>query len=256
MLFFIHGMWSTPAVWTRLRSRLEAEGWETRAPVLPWHDRDASLPPPDELGRVSVQDYVKFLVDEVALLPGPPVIIGHSMGGLLAQLLAARVDHAGLVLLSPAAAANAQAPSLAPARTLKNVVLRWGWWDKPTLCDAEGARWGIFNNVPDAVAANEIDALVWDSGRVLAEIALPWGFGNVTRVDYARLDRPTLVVVGAEDRITPPAGARAAARQLSGRLDYQELPGVGHWLFWGEVESRVGGMIGDWLRTLPVADPA
>jgi pimeloyl-ACP methyl ester carboxylesterase len=247
-------MWSTPATFDRLRPVLEAAGHATHAPVLPYHDRPASLPPPAELGRLSITAYVDFLVAEAGKLgqgeQGPPVILGHSMGGLLAQLVAARVPHAGIVLLSPAAAANAQAFSTDPLRTLKAVVTKWGWWESPTLCDEAGARWGIFNGVPPAETVNEIAALVWDSGRVLAEIALPPLFGKVTWVEYDRLSQPALVVVGSDDRTTPPGIARATARQLKGRVDYHELPGVPHWLFWGEVEQRLAAMVVDWLNTL------
>lgn len=243
-------MWSTPATFSRLRLVLEAAGHVTHAPVLPWHDRPASLPPPPELGTVSITAYVDYLVTEAAALGSPPVILGHSMGGLLAQMLAARVPHAGLVLLSPAAAANSQSASFDPLRTLLNVVTKWGWWEKPSLCDEAGARWGIFNTVPEAVTTVEIGALVWDSGRVLAEIALPPLHGSITRVDYARLTRPALVVVGCVDRTTPPGIARATARQLPGRVDYHEIPGAPHWLFWGELEQQVGVMVTGWLANL------
>lgn len=253
-LLLIHGMWSTPATFARLLPLLAAAGHSTSAPVLPFHDRPASLPPAPELAGLSITAYVDFLVAEAGKLAASagaaPVILGHSMGGLLAQLVAARVPHAGLVLLSPAAAANAQVPALDPFRTLKNVITRWGWWEKPTLCDAEGARWGIFNGVPEDVAEREIAALVWDSGRVLAEIGLPPLFGNVTRVDHARLDRPALVVVGSDDRITPAAGARATARKLAGVVDYHEISGASHWLFWGDVEQALAAMLVAWLATL------
>lgn len=248
-ILLIHGMWSTPATFSRLRLVLEAAGHTTHAPALPWHDRPASLPPPPDLGTLSITSYVDYLVTEAAALGQPPVILGHSMGSLLAQLLAMKVPHAGLVLLSPAAAANAQAASIDPLRTMKNVVTKWGWWEKPTLFDDAGARWGCFNGVPEAVTAAETAALVWDSGRALAEIALPPLFGNVTRVDYARLTRPALVVVGAKDRTTPPGIARATARQLPGRVDYQEIPQAPHWLFWGELEQQVGAMVTGWLNT-------
>jgi pimeloyl-ACP methyl ester carboxylesterase len=240
-------MWSTPATFDRLRGALEAGGWATHAPTLPLHDRHVRLPPPPELGRLHLRDYADFLVAEAGKLGPRPIILGHSMGALLAQQVAARVPHAGLVLLSPAASAGAQALDLAPVRTLWNVVRHWGWWEKPTLCDAAGARWGIFNNVPDAVADAEIAALVWDSGRVMAEMAAPALTGQASRVDYARLTAPALVVVGSDDRITVPAVARATARQLRGPVDYHELPGVGHWLFWGEVEQRVTSLLIGWL---------
>ena len=80
-------------------------------------------------------------------------------------------------------------------------------------------------------------------------MALPPLFGNVTRVDYARLNQPALVVVGLNDRITPPGIARATARNLTGLVDYQELPGAPHWLFWGDLETQVADMVVAWLAT-------
>ena len=244
-------MWSTPATFDRMRPVLEEAGHRTHAPAILFHDRPASLPPAPGLIDLSITAYVDHLVDEAGKLAAPPIILGHSMGGLLAQMVAARIPHAGLVLLSPAAAANSQSFSLDPARALKNVVLKWGWWESPTRCDEAGARWGIFNGVPEDVTAREIAALVWDSGRVLAQMALPPLFGNLTRVEYGRLNQPALVVVGLNDRITPPGIARATARNLSGTVDYQEIPGAPHWLFWGDLEDRVTTMVADWLTTLP-----
>ncbi len=251
-LLFCHGMWSTPATFARLRARFEALGHATFAPALPWHDRDAALPPPPELGRLTVEDYIQFLVAEAARLPAPPVIIGHSMGAMLAQALAARVPHAGLVLLSTAATAATAAVAVSTVRTLAGVVARWGWWQAPTLLGDAGARYGIFNGVATEVASAEIAALVWDSGRVLAEMTLPnLSKTGATRVDYARLDKPALVIVGCADRITIPAISRNTARKLAGVVDYHEIAGAPHWLFAGEIEARVGQYVEDWLAGLP-----
>ena len=247
-LFFIHGMWSTPATFVRLRARLEGLGYRTHAPALPYHDRDASLPPPPELGVLTVEDYARFLVAEIARLGEPPVIIGHSMGGMLAQIVAARVAHAGLVLLSTAATATTPAIGIGPLRTVGKVLLDWGWWREPTLIEPEPALWGIYNGVPDAVARAEVAALVWDSGRVMAEMLLPnLSKTGATKVDYARLDKPALVIVGCEDRITLPQISRSTARKLRGQVDYHEIPGASHWLFWGETETRVGDWLAGWL---------
>ncbi len=250
-LVFIHGMWSTPAVFTRVRTALSADGWETYAPVLPFHDRDPGLPPAEGLGRLSIEDYVAFLVTAIRALPVPPVIIGHSMGGLLAQSVAARVEHAGLVLLSTAGTAATPGVALAPLKTMGGVVLRWGWWDDATRIEPEPAMWGIFNGVPADVAAAEIKTLVWDSGRVLAEIIMPWlSKTRANTVDLGKLKAPALVIVGSEDRITLASVSRAVARKLGGPVDYHELPDVGHWLFWGETEVRVTALMREWLARL------
>lgn len=247
-LFFIHGLWATPATFTRLRARFEALGHETHAPALPFHDRDPGLPPVPEIGALTVEDYARFLWSEVAKLPVPPVIIGHSMGGMLAQIVAARVEHAGLVLLSTAATASTVSPGFATLRTMAGVVTRWGWWDSPTRIEIGAARWGIYNGVPEEIVQAEFAGLVWDSGRVIAEMTLPMvSATGATKVDYARLGKPALVIVGTEDRITVPGISRATARRLRGVVDYHEIAGAGHWLFWGETEGKVGDWIEGWL---------
>ncbi len=250
-LFFIHGMWSTPATFARLQARLGSVGHTTVAPPLPLHSRDASLPPPPELGHVTVEDYAQFLVNEIVRLPAPPVIIGHSMGGTLAQIVATRVEHAGLVLLSTGPTASTPALGFGPVRAMAGVVAKWGWWKQPTLISADAALWSIYNGVPAEIAAAEIAALVWDSGRVLAEMIVPsLSKAGATKVNHARLTKPALVIVGSDDRITPAGLSRATARKLGGTVDYHEIAGTGHWLFWGETEERVGKYLEDWLATL------
>ncbi len=253
-LFCIHGMWATPSTWTGLRARLEAAGHSVHTPTLPFHERDPLLPPLAELGLVTVEDYARFLVAEIARLPEPPVIIGHSMGGMLAQIVAARCEHKGLVLLSTAATASTPAFGIGPVRSLLGVVTNWNWWKEPTLIDADRARWGIYNGVPDDVTTREIAGLVWDSGRVLAEMVVPTlSTTGATKVDHARLLRPALVIVGSDDRVTPTGISRATARRVGGTVDYHEIAGAGHWLFWGDTERRVGDYIEDWLTLLPAA---
>lgn len=249
-LVLLHGMWSSPAVFTRLRERLESEGWETHAPALPFHDRDPSLPAPEGLGRLTIEDYVQHLAGVIARLGRPPLLIGHSMGGMLAQLLAARLPHAGLALLATAPTASTQSFALPPVRTLWGVISHWGWWEAPTRIGADAARRGIYNGVPDEVATAEIARLTWDSGRVLAEMLRPsLSATGATRIDLARLTRPALLVVGREDRIVPPAVSLRTARALGGEIDYEEIAGAGHWLFHGTAEARMTRRLLGWLAS-------
>ena len=252
-LYFIHGMWSTPAVWAGLRARFEAAGYVTHAACLPYHDRDPALPPPPELGRMSVQDYIDHLVADIARLPEVPIIIGHSLGGFLAQAVAARVQPPALVLLSPAPSAKTGVLAPSSLRAMWGVIRHWGWWKRPTLLDDAGARYGVYNGVPTDVADAEIKALVWDSGRVLFELSLP-GLAKApaATIDFARLTMPVLIIVGAQDQITTAAVARATARAIGANVDYHELPDTGHWLFHGATVTRVGDLISGWLRQNPV----
>jgi pimeloyl-ACP methyl ester carboxylesterase len=98
---FIHGMWGTPDVWRNWRPYVEARGWQTMAPALRHHEAPP-LAPPADLGTTSLADYVADLTNTIEGLPEKPVVIGHSMGGLLALLLCARGLARAGVLLTPA----------------------------------------------------------------------------------------------------------------------------------------------------------
>ncbi|MGB3721985.1 MAG: alpha/beta hydrolase [Pacificimonas sp.] len=255
-LFFIHGMWSRPTVWDWLKARYERQGYKCFAPALPFHGEDArgrgdTADP--LLATIGVQDYVDALTAAAREVGEPPVIVGHSMGGMLAQKLAETNGAAGLALLSPAPTAATGSIALAPLRTTFGITkdLRGKWWKAPTLIDEERARWGIFNNVPDDVVRQELDALVWDSGRVLYQISMPWADKTKgTTVDYDKLSMPAMVVVGELDRITPVATARATVRKLPGDTDYHEIQDAGHWLFHDPVRERLAEHMDAFLARL------
>lgn len=250
-VLLIHGMWSRPRVWEATRAHLEARGHAVLAPALPGHDIAPGDPVPPELAGYGLADYVDALEAVARTVDGPLVVAGHSLGGLLAQLLAVRVQPAGLALLSPAPSADILAIGLEPLRTTWPLVSRWGFWHQTTLIPREAALYGIFNNVPAADAEREVAELIPDSGRVLGEIlAGALHSGKPARVDYARLAMPALVVVGTADRITPAGVARATARRLAGPVRYREFDDVGHWLFHAAVLGQVLGEFDAFLDTL------
>ncbi len=231
-ILMIHGMWSTPHVWTWLADHYRARGHMVATPALPLHDTDPKAPPVPGLAHQGIDDHVAAMVESAQALDGPPIIIGHSMGGLIAQRVAAQLPHAALVLIAPAPSTATHAFGLAPLQTLFDIVSDWGWWRHPVRISPEAARRGIYNDMPPEEADREIARHVWDSGRALCQITLPW-FDNAraTRVDYTRLTRPALVLIGTHDRLTPAAIARATARKLCGPTDYREITGAGHWPF-------------------------
>ncbi|MDE3117332.1 MAG: alpha/beta fold hydrolase, partial [Pseudomonadota bacterium] len=96
----IHGAFSGGWAFEHWRDLFEAHGHPVYTPTLRHHQAGAAT---DELADTSLTDYA---ADLEALLDGigePAVLIGHSMGGLLAQMLAARGRAAALVLLAPSA---------------------------------------------------------------------------------------------------------------------------------------------------------
>lgn len=95
----VHGLYSSPADFGELPSRLHQRGFDVFAPLLPGHGRK-----PDDLSRVWAAEYrkaVRAAYDELAAKHARVVVVGHSMGATLAMLTAAERKPAAIVLSNP-----------------------------------------------------------------------------------------------------------------------------------------------------------
>jgi pimeloyl-ACP methyl ester carboxylesterase len=249
----IHGMWATPAAWHRWRIRFEARGWTVLTPALRHHEAPPLQPPPG-LGTTSLLDYAADLEALIVALPEKPVVIGHSMGGLLAQILAARKLCAASVLLCPAPPAGIFALAPSVVRAFLRIEARWGWWRLPHRATQAEAMYGTFNTCTDrADCEREIARFVHDSGRVLLEIGLPFlDRRHAAAVDPAAVDTPMLVIGAGKDRLTPAAAVRRVARRYAHVATHREFASQGHWVLGQPGWQEVAEAASDWLdRTVP-----
>jgi len=100
-LVLVHGMWAGPWCWDRFIPLFREKGWDCLAPCLRGHCGSNG-----NVGKLSIEDYAGDLEKLAGHFPEKPVVIGHSMGGLLAQILAGRGVVAGAVMLGPASPAG------------------------------------------------------------------------------------------------------------------------------------------------------
>src|SRR3990172_11652291 len=105
-LFLIHGMWGGPWYWENYKRVFERQGYKCIAATLPFHDTAPEEAPDPRLGTSSLLDYAAAMEQEIRPIGLKPVIIGHSMGGLLAQILGSRGLAKALVLLAPSSPAG------------------------------------------------------------------------------------------------------------------------------------------------------
>lgn len=252
-IVMIHGMWGTPHVWRHWRGLLEARGWQVLAPALRHHDAPP-LKPPAALGPVSLLDYLADLQAELGRLPHKPVIIGHSMGGLLAQMLAARQACRAAVLLCPAPPAGVFALHPTVVRAFLRIQFRRGWWKRPHRASYKEAMYGTFNTCTDRLECDrEYGHFVHEAGRVLLEIGYPFlDRRHAARVDPADVTCPLLVIGAGEDRLTPPAVVRKIARRYAG-AEHREFADQGHWVLGQPGWREVATYAADWLDRLPPA---
>lgn len=248
-IFMIHGMWGTSADWDNFRGFFEAKGYHCVAPTLPYHDMDPGGIPDPRLGTVSLLDYAEALERQLCQLGSRPILMGHSMGGLLAQILGARGLAKSLVLLAPASPAGILAITPSVVRSFWSVQTMWAFWKKPMRQTFEEAAYSMMHLLPEDEQRENYSKFVFESGRVACEIGY-WFFDprRAARVDEAGLICPMLVIGAKHDRITPASVVRRIARKYEAVATYKEFEDHAHWLLaepsWEQVAEYVGGWLG------------
>ena len=255
----VHGMWSTPDTLAELRQVFEEEGYEVHVPALPFHlprrEMDASMQ--KQLAAATIEDYVSALLKVLEALPKPPILVGHSMGGLLAQLVAQRVPCEKLVLISSAAPAGINGWSWSVIRTFGHNLLKFPLWRKTTNLLLKNVAYGVANSQPASVHQDIIRKATYESGMASTQIGMWFLFRRpATRVHYSRVDCPVLVVGGTEDKLTPIGIQRKIAANYGVNAKLEVINGACHWTVGGTYLPEIRGAIFDWLGTAQHAHAA
>lgn len=249
-LVLIHGMWCTPEHLGKVQSLFAARGYDCHSPRLPAH-----LPGPgqaDEVAAVSIREYSQSVLDFIRErgFNEPPILVGHSMGGLIAQRVAAEIRVAALVLLTPAAPAgiNSVVPQVLPFAL--PVFLRWGFWKKSHRLSPERLRRYAANGLHFSYQDKLIASLLSESGRALSEIACWWADpGQAARVPAAAVRCPVYVVSAGQDRLTPASVVRKIAARYPGAT-HRHWPDRSHWVIDDLDTDDMVHEIDGWLRPI------
>ncbi|MCA9711631.1 MAG: alpha/beta fold hydrolase, partial [Myxococcales bacterium] len=148
----VHGMFVDPSCWDRWIPYLESKGYRVLAPAWPGHEGDpaqarAAHPDP-ALAAVGLEDVVDRYRQEIAQLDEKPILVGHSMGGLVVQRLLAEDLAAAAVAID--AAPPKGVLSLSPKFLKSNGRILRGSLDEPLDMDAERFAYMFVNEQPPA----------------------------------------------------------------------------------------------------------
>ena len=248
VIVMIHGMWCGAWVWDRWRGLLTARGFAVQTPTLRHHGQPPGEPADPRLGTTSLRDYADDLVELVATLPEPPIVIGHSLGGLLAQMLAARGLLRAAALLMPAAPAGISSLRPSVLRAFGSVYRTWGFWHRALRPTFDEAAYAILNALPEPEQRAIWRRFVPESGRVISEIGFwPLDPRRAAVVDVSRVRCPLLVVAGGRDRITPAAIVRKVAARYGATASCHVFPQQAHWIAGGDGWREVTDHVTGWL---------
>ena len=243
---FIHGLWLLPSSWDRWAALFAEAGY---APVSPgWPDDPDTVAEANAHPEVFADKTVGGVADHysqvIGTLTRPPAVIGHSFGGLIAEIVAGRGESAATVAIDaapfrgvlplPLSSLKAAFPVLGnPANRHRAVPLTY-----------EQFRYAFANAVPEEARQLYDTFAVPASGVPLFQAAAE-NFNPRTeaKVDVDNPDRgPLLIISGEQDNTVPRAISHAAYKRQQhnkGVTEFAEIPGRGHALTidsgWSEV---------------------
>lgn len=261
-VFLIHGMWSTPDIMDELKASFEAQGYEVYAPCLPLHQpkNQLSASQRKQLGRLGIGDYVSALLDDIfrVMKDKPdqkPILVGHSMGGLLAQLVAAEIECEKLILLSSGAPAGINATSLSVLRTFGHNLFKFPLWRSFTNLLLKNIQYGIANTQSAQVHQDLVRASTFESGRVTTQMSMWYLFPRPpTRVNFAKIQCPVLVIGGTEDKITPIKIQHKIAKKFGQQASLRVIQGACHYTVGGSFFPTIREHIFSWLSSQNVSN--
>ncbi|MER7718562.1 alpha/beta hydrolase [Streptomyces flaveolus] len=234
---FVHGLWLLPSSWDRWAAVFEEAGY---APLTPgWPDdpdtvEDANAHPEVFAGK-SVGQVADHFAELIGRLERKPVVVGHSFGGLITQMLAGRGLSAASVAIDPAPFRGVLPLPISSLRAASAVLGNPANYHRAVPLTYDQFRYAFANAVDEAEAKELYERFAVPApGEPLFQAAVaninPW---TEVKVDTLTADRgPLLVISGERDHTVPWAIANASykkqARNEHAVTEITEMPNRGH----------------------------
>jgi pimeloyl-ACP methyl ester carboxylesterase len=237
-IVLIHGLWMTPRSWEKWVEHYEDRGYKVLTPAYPGLEVEVEAlnEDPSPIEALTVPGVVEHYERTVGKLESPPILMGHSFGGVLVQIL---LDH-GL------GAAGVAIDSV-PAEGVKVVPVSQIRASFPVLKNPANRHRAVgfapeqFHYAFTNTLSREESDEVYERYHVPAPGSFVWGgvLANFTPghqdtyVDFNNDERaPLLFIAGGEDNIMPPSVNESNAhhyRRSRATTDYKEFPGRSHY---------------------------
>ena len=248
-IVMIHGMWGSDWVWENYKAFFENKGYICKTPILRFHDMDPKDTPDPQLGTTSLLDYADDLEKEIKELDAAPILMGHSMGGLLTQILASRGLAKAAVLLTPASPRGINALAWSAIVAFSSIMMTWGFWRKPNRISFKKAVYSLMNLMPPDDQKESYDKLVYESGRAAFEIGY-WMLDSrkASEVDHSKVNCPVLVIAGKHDKMTPAKVVKKCFKKYEHVAQYKEFENNAHMAIMEPGWEEIAEYASEWLN--------
>ncbi|SDN97659.1 alpha/beta hydrolase [Actinacidiphila guanduensis] len=255
-IVLIHGLWVNPRSWEGWRHHYETRGYRVLAPAWPGLDREVEdlRRDPAGIAGVGVREVADHYERIIRALDRPPVIMGHSFGGTIVQILLDRGLGSAGVAIDSAAVKGVLPLPLSTLRSTWPVLGNPANRNKAVPLTAEQFHYAVTNTLSASESAAQYERYaVPGSARVLFQGA----FANfhpkaATRIDFRNGRRaPLLFIAGGADHIVPPKVNKAnwrLYRKSPAVTDYREFAGRSHFTVGQKGWEEVADYALDWAE--------
>lgn len=248
-ILFIHGMYMTPLCWGAWLQRFQANGYHSIAPAWPGRDKPIEVlrQPDAQIAALTLHGIIDHMVETIRALPEPPILVGHSMGGLIVQLLLQRGSAAAGVAINSAPPQGVFSTQWSFIKSNWPHINPFPSKNQPVLMSFERFQYAFANGLPLEVQRSAYETyVVPESRRVAAE-----SLTSVAHVDFAQPGAPLLLIAGSADHIIPASLNRsnfAKYRRPHSITDFKEFDGRTHFIIGQSGWEEVADYVASWLN--------
>jgi pimeloyl-ACP methyl ester carboxylesterase len=233
---FVHGLWLLPSSWDRWRTVFEDAGYTTIAPGWPADPEtvEDARQHPEVVADQSIEDVADHCQDVMRWLDDRPAIVGHSFGGLMAQILAGRGLSTATVALDPAPYRGVLPLPISALRSASAALRNPANYHRAVPLTFDQFRFAFANAVDEEEAKDLYETYAVPApGKPLFQAAAsnfnPWTEAQVNHENPAR--GPMLIIDGEKDHAVPWAIAHAEYKRQQhneGVTEIAKIPNRGH----------------------------
>ena len=250
-IVFVTGAFVTHLGWEPWKKYFESKGYKTFNP--PWPFKDAS---PDELRKrqpndtdlasLTLAEVIDRYVNFIKSLPEKPIVIGHSLGGLMTQVIVNRDLAAAGVAIHPVPPKGVFPYEFSFLKAGWKVLGLFTSLKKTYLMSFKDWQYAFVNGMPLAEQMDAYEDNIIPESKTVAR----GGLTSAAAVDFKKSHPPLLITSGSEDTIIPAhlnfRNYKAYVRNNS-VLDYKEFPGRNHYVLGQSTWKEDADYILDWL---------
>lgn len=249
-IMLIHGAWLNSKSWEGFKSRYEAKGHTVLTPDWPYDDRDPSelrASPRPELAHVGQREIIDHYERLIRDLAEPPILIGHSMGGVAVQHLLDRGLGAAGVAINTAPTPGVPLGLHAIRSALPIFIDPLSFRKVKTM-----SRRFFQRRFAQTAPKDQADAL-YDRYIVPTPGKVYWdGVVNTLKINWTNEARPPLLMISGEIDLIADAGMvrkiYEKQRRAPSATEYREFAGRSHWTCMDPGWEEVADFALDWAE--------